>query len=110
MLKIGSGSSVQMTRGDTAYLKINITNDVTGMPYALQNTDTLTLTVKRYVADETPALQKRVQGGDVFRISAEDTQKLPCGVYLYDVQLDTALGDVFTVICAARFELLQEVT
>lgn len=109
MLKIGFGNTVSLTKGDTAYLKVDIKNDVSGEAYTVQEGDTLTMTVKKDY-DSSPAFQKKIHGDVEFHIKPEDTGGLETGKYKYDVQLDTANGDVFTVIPPSTFEILEEVT
>lgn len=109
MLKIGYGNAVQLTRGDTAYLNVTITNDVDGTEYEMQDGDVLVFTMKKNVAD-APAIQKKIAGGTVFHLEPADTAHLDEGKYKYDVVLTTAAGDVFTVVQASVFELSVEVT
>ena len=49
-------------------------------------------------------------GSNQFHIEPEDTKFLSFGKYLYDVELTTASGDVYTVIVPTTFEVLKEVT
>lgn len=101
---------IRLTRGDTAILKVEIRNGVSGESYPMRPDDTLTLTVKQTVRDCTPVLRKRVTGTGQFHIEPEDTACLAFRRYKYDVELKTAAGDVFTVIGPAAFEILPEVT
>lgn len=110
MLLIKPDNSIALTRGDTAYLDISIINDVTKEPYALAADDTLTLSVKRTIKDDAPCLQKAVTGTNSFKITHADTCQLSFGMYQYDVELNTADGDTFTVVGPASLELLKEVT
>lgn len=109
MLKIGFGNTVSLTKGDTAYLKVDIKNDANGDVYEVRDGDTLTMTVKKDF-NSNPAFQKKISGGVEFHIKPQDTTGLDVGKYKYDVQLDTADGDVFTVIAPSTFEILEEVT
>lgn len=110
MLRIESDGSVSLTRGDTARLTVSISNETDGNEYAIQSGDTLTLTVKKSTKDEEPALQKVLDGTSTFHIEPKDTAHLAFGKYKYDVQLNTASGDVYTVIDSTTFEILEEVT
>ena len=49
-------------------------------------------------------------GGAAIHIRPEDTKELSFGKYLYDIQLTTADGDIYTVIPPTTFEILKEVT
>lgn len=109
MLKVYSDGAIDLTRGDTAYLSVTIT-DENGEEYEIQPNDTLTLSVKKAVTDAEPCIQKTIKGGKTFCLEPSDTSALDFGKYLYDVQLTTAYGDVSTVIAPATFKILTEVT
>lgn len=109
MLKVYADGSIELTRGDTAYFDVSIT-DIDESPYEMQPNDTLTLSVKKSVNDAEPAFQKIIQGHALFHIEPKDTAGLAFGKYKYDVQITTENGDVFTVIGPETFEILSEVT
>lgn len=104
-----SGNTIRLTRGDTAYLTIPITSD-TDEPYEMKDTDTLTLSVKRRIADTEYCFQKVSTGNNIFHIEPNDTKHLKFGSYKYDIQLENMDGDVYTVVPVSDFEILQEVT
>lgn len=101
-------NTIELTRGDTAYLAVDI--DHGGEPYTVKSDDVLTLTVKKNVSDETPAFAKSATGSSTLHIEPADTAALGFGSYVYDVQLNSADGDVFTVIGVSSFVILPEVT
>lgn len=112
MLKI-TDTQIKLTKGDTAYLTVPLTHTVNGtkQAYTMQPTDTLTLTVSKSVNDDTTRqFQKVLTGTNQFKIEPSDTRSVPLGKYHYDIQLDTASGDVFTVIENSIFVLTDEVT
>lgn len=110
MLKVYNDGLIQLTRGDTAVLNIDITNDATGEAYAIQPEDELVLSMKRSVNDTEVCMQKRVKGTAQLLIEPADTGSLRFGRYVYDVQITTGLGQVYTVIGPETFEILPEVT
>ena len=110
MLYINKDGTIRLTRGDTARLTVTINNDFDGKLYEITETDVLKLTVKRSVRDTTPAFQKSVTGSNKFYIVPDDTKDLVFGKYIYDVELTTVGGDVYTVIEPTIFEILKEVT
>lgn len=113
MLYIESDNKIRLTRGDTAYLEINITTtDDSGAvnDYEISQEDTLTLSVKKKVKDSTYILHKQINGSTVFHIKPEDTRGVSFGTYVYDVQLTTSDGDVYTIIEPSSFEIMTEVT
>lgn len=100
---------ISLTRGDTAYLSLNLTNN--GEPYEFKDGDTVTLTVKKnYDEEENYLFQKVVAGGDTIVIEPQDTKPYDYGSYIYDVQVNTAIGEVFTVVGPNRFKLTKEAT
>lgn len=107
MLKV-KDNTITLTIGDTAYLNVNISAD--GVIYAPSATDTITLSVKQNKSDREYALQKRVVVGEMITIAPQDTIDLKAGKYFYDVQLDTAAGEVFTIIEPTGFYLEEGIT
>lgn len=113
MLNVLENGTIELTRGDTARLEVDITlKDIEGneIPYQIDSTDTLTFTVKKCVKDFKPCFQKKVTGGNVFHIKPCDTKHLPFGKYVYDVELVTSKGDTYTVIEKNIFKVCDEVT
>lgn len=111
MLTVDKDNTIHLTRGDTARIFLGtVVNEVTGKEFDLSADDTVTLTVKKTVYDTTPVVQITVPSGAAIHIKPEDTKELPFGKYLYDTQITTADGDVYTVIPPTTFEILKEVT
>ena len=102
------GDSIKLTRGDTAYLDIPLAT--TNGEYVMSSTDTLTFSVKKNTRETEYIFQKVIEGSNTFHIEPADTAALTFGKYMYDVQLNTTNGDVFTVIPPSTFEVLAEVT
>lgn len=102
------GTTIRMTRGDTVYLTVPLTSKTE--VYEMAQDDTLTLSVKKALRDTEYKFQKVSTGSNEFHIEPADTAELAFGKYLYDVQLNTVNGDVFTVIPTSTIELLSEVT
>lgn len=106
-------NTIQLTRGDTARLTVDVCYEDTNRrkhPYQIEDTDTLTLSVKKNTSKFKPLFQKVVKGGAEFHIEPKDTENLDFGKYKYDVQLNKANGEVYTVITPSVFEVMQEVT
>lgn len=101
------GNTIRLTRGDTAFLTVPIT--AAGEEYTMQSGDTLVMSVKKTVNDAEYSFQK-VADGNVIHILPDDTKTLPFGKYKYDLQLNTADGDVYTLIDVDTFEIMAEVT
>lgn len=110
MLYVDKNNNIRLTRGDTARFVVSVKNEVTQQSYDIQSTDTLTMTIKDSIRDGEACVQKTSTGSNVFHILPSDTSGLNFGKYVYDVQLTTASGDVYTVVEPATFELMEEVT
>lgn len=110
MLHIEYGNKIKLTRGDTARITVPITNKTTGEEYHIAAGETLKMTVKKAITDTSPIFQKVIIGMNTFHIEPKDTASLEFGKYIYDVELTTADGDVYTVIEPATFKILKEVT
>lgn len=101
--------NISLTRGDTAYISLALVDN--GEPFKWKDGDTVTLTVKRTYEDiEDYLFQKIVAGGDTIVIEPIDTKQYEYGRYIYDVQVNTAIGEVFTVVGPATFKLTKEAT
>ena len=110
MLYVNDDNTIELTRGDTAYISVPITEESTGDAYTMTSSDTLRFTIKKKETDEEPVVQKTAVGANNFHILPSDTAGLAFGKYIYDVELETASGDVYTVIVPTEFKLLKEVT
>lgn len=111
MLTVDKDNTIHLTRGDTARFALGrVVNTVTKTNYTPTAEDTVTMTVKKTVLDAAPCVQLIVPGGEVLHIKPEDTKAMAFGKYVYDVQLATADGDVYTIIPPTTFDLLKEVT
>ena len=110
MLCVNSDGTIQLTRGDTARFNLTIKNNLSQTDYQVQPDDTLTMSIKKSVRDVDPVVQLSVKGSSVFHMRPSDTSNLAFGKYLYDVQITTGDGDVYTVIGPTTLELMKEVT
>lgn len=111
------GTTISLTRGDSAAFAMDIVREKangTKEPYEMQEGDALTLTVRRSANAPNPVLVLQAQGG-IFQIKPADTKMLAATEYVYDIQLETAEGDVYTVVGSDGvsipcFRLLPEVS
>lgn len=115
MFDVSSNGVIKITRGDSAYLTINVT-DADGNPYILENEDKVRAQVRsKYNDDENEGFLfegEVTDNGDgtvVWHIRPEDTATAnPAIAYYYDVQLEIG-EDIFTII-SSKFKILNEVT
>ena len=99
MLNI-NGSKIILTRGDSAHISVPITR-IDGdniSPYEIQPSDHLRFTAKKSYSDHLPALQIEADSRGQFKISPQDTKELEFGTYVYDIELETSEGDIYTVV------------
>lgn len=102
---------IEVTRGDTPSLHVTLRN-VDGSAYELQDGDTLTFTMKKTARPCEPVMVQKVmdaETGTTFRLEETETT-VPCGTYVYDVELRTAGGSVCTVVKPDKVRITQEVT
>ena len=98
------GSNIYHTRGDTARLNVDITDED-----GEEVTDyTAMFSVKKKLKDEEYLFQQEVMGG-VIVITHDMTKNLPFGDYVYDIEVHTAEGEVQT-IGPAEYHLTADVT
>ena len=117
MLKV-TNNNIVLTRGDSGVFKLDV-QDAEQQEYDFSG-DTVVMTVKKSCTDKQHILQKTFDESGQVVFSPEDTQDLPMGDYVYDVQLthveeavDPAEDDVVTVdtiITPHTFTLGAEVT
>ena len=108
---------IRLVRGDSAEIRLVICNRMTGEPFAPGKHDELTFTLKHSLTDEKPVLTKtleqgiRQEGAECFLVFwPDDTRNLPCGRYIYDVELVRENGYTDTLIPPGPFFLERGVT
>ena len=111
MYIIKEDNSIEMVRGDSAdfdiYLPIRDEQGEIIGEYELQPGDVLLFTVKKNTNTDDIIFQK---SGQHVEILPEDTETLPYGKYVYDVELTYASGFRDTVIRPKKLTLTDEAT
>ena len=110
VLVIDDKNNIQLTRGDTARFEIDIVNMIDNSAYTIADDDILRFSVKRSTNDKDFVIHKELQGQNIVYINPDDTNSLSFGKYVYDVEVTTSNGDVYTVIPPSKFTLTPEVT
>lgn len=105
MMKI-KGQNITHMRGDTGCIDIILYSN--GNPYTMQDGDTLTFSVKRNINDSDYVVQKTSKSNKVI-FQHSDTKDLQPGNYVYDIQVQTALGQVQT-IGPAKYVIQADIT
>lgn len=108
MIKI-SGSTIQMTRGDTLSIKVDIFNS-DGTTYEVQEDDIIRFAMKKKYKDPQPLIIKVLDHETLrLQLNPEDTEALEYGDYVYDVEITMGDGTVDTFIAEATLTLTKEV-
>lgn len=107
--KRGADTDIYLTRGDTFDCVVHI-YDADGQEYTPTGADTVTFSMKLNYSDSAPVLTKPVDISQMLlTIESGDTADLAMGLsYVYDIQLRTEAGEVYTFI-KGRFYLGEEV-
>ena len=114
MLRISKRTNIELTRGDSAYISFEIT-DNDGNKITLGDQDIVRCQVRKQpnggellISSE---LREDEKDGIVWHIRPEDTANLEVGLYYYDAQVEfKESGDIFSFIPVSKFVLIDEVT
>lgn len=103
------GKSISLTRGDTCAINVEI-HKTNGELYIPNEGDTIRFALKEDVEESTPLILKDIPTDTMMlKIDPEDTKPLAFGVYVYDIELTTESGEVYTFITRSRFKITEEV-
>ena len=110
MFIINEDKSIEITRGDTAYITVSIPD------YKFKINDIIKFGVKKRASDGEFLFLKTIEITEeteaaVVKILPEDTKEAIFGTYLYDVEFtDGITGDINTIIPINNFVILKEVS
>lgn len=104
------GTTIQLTRGDTLKIHLDLFND-DDTSYTPQTGDSIRFAMKKSYSDSTPILVKQIPLETMDLIfEPDDTKNLPQpSSYVYDVEMTYANGEVDTFITKAKFKITEEV-
>lgn len=94
MLKIVN-DIIRITKGDSAVFNVDIAF-ADGTPYALKTGDMLIMTVRRRIGSEL--LLQSVSSTNTITLTHEMTSNLIPGQCVYDIELKTSNGEIYTVV------------
>lgn len=100
-------NNISIIRGDSATITLTVT-DAQGEPYVILPTDSVTMMVRQNPNSEV--VMSKTFTDATLTIAPADTSSLPCGNYVYDVQLVHEDGWTDTIIPVHQFVVLPEVT
>ena len=110
MFIINEDNSIEITRGDTAYITVYIPD------YVFDVGDIIKFSVKKRATDPQYLFQKEIEVSQkeevvVIKILPSDTKLASFGDYVYDVEYTNGkTGDVNTIITINKFKILKEVS
>lgn len=108
MFNIDDDNNIELTRGDTAYIDLELT-DGNGKEYVPEQGEELIFTVKSNPRFCEALLQKPLEGLRL-KLDSADTECLSFGNYWYDIQLTMIDGGVHTVVGPAKIKLCKDIT
>lgn len=98
---------ITLVRGDTLTAKVNIQCD--GEAYELREGDSVRFALKKSYNSKEEIIRKAIPADTMLlTLDPEDTAQLDGGVYVYDIELTYANGDIDTFI-RGNLVLLQDV-
>ena len=109
-------AEITLVRGDTLKLTLTDIKLSDGTNYVLSDTDIVYLDVKKYATDKTAIISKSavkadyIDGGLPFVFLPADTVGLPIGEYYFDVRLYCDDDNIYTIIPASKFRIVQNIT
>ena len=109
-------SEIALVRGDTLKLTLTDIKLSDGTDYVLSDTDIVYLDVKKYATDKTAIISESavkenyIDGGLPFVFLPADTVGLPIGEYYFDVRLYCDDDNIYTIIPASKFRIVQNIT
>ena len=105
-----NGNAIVLTQGDSLTLDVTLTKD--NQPFTPSEGDSIRFALSKKYKGEygySLLLEKAVPIDSLeFTLTAVETEKLPIGVYNYDLELTYADGSVDTFI-SSTFEIVGEV-
>lgn len=108
MFKVNQKTNeIYLTKGDNAELKVKVF-DANGVERQMFEDDVITLTIKKNT--DSQAVLSKTANNCVINFVPSDTKSLTVGTYVYDIQLTTFGGNVYTIVPIARFKIGAEIT
>lgn len=112
MFDIDKNKVIKLTKGDSGALEVDL-KTADGTPYTMESGDELFLTVRK--RPNAPVMMQITSFSNIIDFTPEKTKLLQEGSCVYDIELKTVNGDIFTVVglCAGvqtNMIVLSEVT
>lgn len=107
-----NGTAITLTRGDTFKAEITMYYDNNGerQIYTPQEGDVIRFALKKRYTDDCALIYKVIPNDTLLlKLDPIDTNTLPFGLYVYDVEITYTSGEVDTFIDRASFKLTEDV-
>ena len=98
---------ITLTKGDNAEIEVKI-KDINDADRGVFADDEVIMTIRKSANSPVVLTKQAIDG--IITFNPEDTKKLPCGKYVYDVELRAFTGRIYTVIPKSYFLLEEEIT
>lgn len=102
-------NNIRMIRGDTGSIRLDLTIDGEEKLPVSDEAYKATLSVKKNIDDVAYILQKEFVDGEV-SFTHEDTNNLPCGTYVYDVQIEVLEDNTIHSLGYYSLTIIPDVT
>lgn len=100
------GNQIFLTRGDTMFIKLSLENE-DGTDYIPADGDKIYFRLKKYATYPDILIEKQLSDM-ILELTPADTAHLDFGTYRYEIELVTADGNHYTVICDEPFTIEKE--
>lgn len=108
MLNIDDENNIYLTRGDTAYFDVLLT-DEEGVAYQMSADEVIIFSLRR-IPGKGEVLITKTSDSPEFALTTDDTKALSFGKYKYDIFLYNSTNDKLDTFIADKiFELGEEV-
>ena len=108
MLNIDRNLNITLTRADTAYIDVSVLKNADGTDYTYEDGDAVYFRLK---ADSMLEKQLGIDfenNKSTLTLNPNDTIQIPVGIYKYEMELVTAIGEHFTFIADKNFTISKE--
>lgn len=103
-----NSTTITLTQGDSFYCVLELSKN--GQAYEPEVGDSILFGLKKCHKDATALITKQIPTDTLLlHLDPADTEDLPVGNYVYDIEVTLANGDVDTVINRAKFNIVPEV-
>ena len=105
-----SGTTITLTRGDSASIKLTLTKKDDGTAYEPIEGDSIRFALSKQFGTESPLVLIDIPTDTlILEIMPEHTKSLAFGSYVYDLEITYADGRVETFVDKAKFVVDKEV-